>query len=152
MYIAIFSIFIIIIDQLSKFLIRSNFHQSQRLPIIDDYLYLTFVKNSGAAFGILSGQRIFFILITIFFIVFIIYVYKKELQQTAAVKMALIFLLGGSTANLIDRVLLHYVTDFIAFDLFDFYQLPVINIADIFIFFGVGILIYQLLFSADRGV
>ena len=152
MYIAIFSIFIILIDQLSKFLIRSNLHQSQRFSIIDDYLYLTFVKNRGAAFGILRGQRIFFILITVFFLIFIIYIYKKELPQTAAAKIVLSFLLGGSTANLIDRVRLHYVTDFIAFDLFDFFQLPVINIADIFIFFGVVFLIYQLLISADRGV
>lgn len=152
MYIAIFSMLIILIDQLSKFLIRSNFYQSQRLSIIRDYLYLTFVKNRGAAFGILNGQRVFFILITVFFLLFIIYIYKNELPKTAGTKIVLIFLLGGSTANLIDRVVLHYVTDFIAFDLFDFYQLPVINIADIFIFFGVVILIYQLLFSEDRGV
>lgn len=151
MYIAIFSMLIILIDQLSKFLIRSNFYQSQRLSIIGDYLYLTFVKNRGAAFGILNGQRVFFILITVFFLLFIIYIYKNELPQTAGAKIVLIFLLGGSTANLIDRVVLRYVTDFIAFDLFDFYQLPVINIADVFIFFGVVILIYQLLFSEDRG-
>src|SRR6056297_762509 len=152
MYIVVFSLLIIFVDQLSKFLIRSNFYQSQRLSIIEDYFYLTFVKNRGAAFGILSGQRIFFIIITVFFLIFIIYLYKNELPQTALAKTAVIFLLGGSTANLIDRMLLHYVTDFIAFDLFDFYQLPVINIADIFIFFGVVILIYQLIFSVDRGV
>ena len=152
MYIVIFSITIILIDQLTKFLIRSQLQQFQRISIIGDYFYLSFVKNRGAAFGILRGQRNFFILITIFFLFFIIYIYKKELPQTAAVKVAFIFLLGGSTANLIDRVLLHYVTDFIAFDLFDFYQLPVINLADIFIFFGVVILIYQLIFLTDRGV
>jgi signal peptidase II len=152
MYIVIFSIIIIVIDQLSKFLIRSSFYQFQRFSLIGDYLSLTFVKNRGAAFGILNGQRIFFIIITVFFLIFIIYLYQKELPQTVAVKTAVVFLLGGSTANLIDRVLFHYVTDFIAFDFFDFYQLPVINIADIFIFFGVVILIYQLLFSVDRGV
>lgn len=152
MLIVAFSIVIIFIDQLSKFLIRSNFHQSHQLSIIGDYLYLTFVKNRGAAFGILKGQRSFFILITVFLLIFIIYIYQNELKQTAAVKAAIGFLLGGSIANLIDRLLLHYVTDFIAFNLFDFYQLPVVNIADIFIFFGVLILIYNLLFSADRGV
>ncbi|PTV96110.1 signal peptidase II [Halanaerobium saccharolyticum] len=152
MYIVIFSALIILIDQLSKFLIRSNFVQFKKVFIIKDYLYLTFVKNRGAAFGILSGQRSFFILVTILFLIFIVYLYRKELSDTLSARIALIFLLGGSTANLIDRIMLHYVTDFIAFDLFDFYQLPVINIADIFIFFGVLILIYQLIFSADRGV
>lgn len=152
MYIVIFSTAIILIDQLSKYFIRSNFVQFEKLFLIRNYFYLTFVKNKGAAFGILSGQRIFFILITVLFLIFIIYLYKKELPDTISVRVALIFLLGGSIGNLIDRILLHYVTDFIALDLFDFYQLPVINIADIFIFFGVLILIYQLIFSADRGV
>lgn len=152
MFIAVFSIFIILIDQLSKFLIRSNFHQSQRLSIVGDYLHITFVKNRGAAFGILSGQRGFFIWITILFLIFIFYIYQNELKQTAAAKIAIVFLLGGSISNLIDRILLHYVTDFLAFNLFDFYQLPVINIADVFIFFGVLILMCKLLFSADRGV
>jgi len=151
MYIALFSIIIIIIDQLSKHFIRVYLSQSQKVPIIGDYFYLTFVKNRGAAFGILEGQRSFFILTTIFFLVFIIYLYKKELPKIFVAKIAIIFLLGGSIANLIDRIIFHYVTDFIAFDIIKFYQLPVINIADIFIFFGVLILIYQLLFLADRG-
>lgn len=152
MYIGLFSMLIIIIDQLSKYFIRVYLDQSQKLLIIDDYFYLTFVKNRGAAFGILRGYRSFFILITIFFLVFIIYLYQKELSQGLAAKIAVIFLLGGSIANLIDRIVFHYVTDFIAFNIFDFYQFPVINIADIFIFFGVIILIHQLLFPADRGV
>lgn len=151
MYIALFSIIIIIIDQLSKYFIRVYLSQSQKLSIIGDYLYLTFVKNRGAAFGILRGQRSFFIIITIFFLIFIIYLYNKELPKNIMAKISVIFLLGGSIANLIDRIIFHYVTDFIAFDILAFYQLPVINIADIFIFFGVIILTYQLLFLTDRG-
>ena len=72
MYIALFSVIIIIIDQLSKHFIRVYLSQSQKVPIIGDYFYLTFVKNRGAAFGILEGQRSFFILTTIFFLVFIL--------------------------------------------------------------------------------
>lgn len=149
MYITIFSILIILLDQITKFLIRNGIIQRQK---ITNYLYLTFVKNKGAAFGILSGQRILFILVTVFFLFFIIYIYQKELRPTFINKTAVSFLIGGSIANFIDRLFLHYVTDFIAFDLFDFYSLPVINIADIFIFIGVVILIYQLLISKNRGV
>lgn len=152
MYTAVFSILIIIIDQLSKYWIRNYFVQTEKFFIIKDFFYFTFVKNRGAAFGILKGQRLFFILTSLFFIIFIIYIYKRELPKEFLSKIVLIFLLGGSTANLIDRVVFHYVTDFIAFDLFSFYQLPVINIADIFIFLGVVILIYQLIFISDRGV
>jgi len=151
MYIALFSIIIIVLDQLSKYFIRVYLSQSSKLSIIGDYFYLTFVKNRGAAFGILRGQRSFFIIITFFFLIFIIYLYNKELPKVFMSKISVIFLLGGSISNLIDRIIFHYVTDFIAFDILDFYQLPVINIADIFIFFGVIILIYQLLFFEDRG-
>lgn len=152
MYIALFSIIIILIDQLSKYFIRAYLSQFQKLAIIGDYFYLTFVKNYGAAFGILNGQRSFFILITILFLVFIIYFYQQKLPKIILTKTALIFLIGGSIANLIDRIIFAYVTDFIAFDLFEFYQLPVINIADICIFLGIIILIYHLVFSMDRGV
>lgn len=152
MLISFFTLIIVIIDQLSKFIIRNNLSQLQKLWLIEDYLYLTFLKNRGAAFGILQGQLILFFLITIFFFIFIIYLYQKELPQTFLVKIVISFLLGGSTSNLIDRILMTYVTDFIGLNLFDFYQLPIINIADIFISTGVLILIYQLLFLADRGV
>ncbi len=151
MSIILLSAIIIILDQVSKFIIRNNFLEYQRYKLIGDYFYLTFIKNRGAAFGILSGQRTFFIIITIAFIFFAIYIYQKELPKNLLSKFAVSFLLGGSIANLIDRVLKHYVTDFIAFDLLSFYKLPVINIADIFIFFGVVLLIYELLFLVDRG-
>lgn len=143
---------IIIFDQLTKFLSRISFLEGEKYTVIDQFLELTFLKNQGAAFGILSGQRNLFILLTILFCVFIIYIYKFELKTNKLVKMGTIFLLAGALSNLIDRLFWHYVTDFIAFDLFGFYNLPVINFADIFIFFGVLILIYQLNFSADRGV
>jgi hypothetical protein len=149
MYIALFTVIIILIDQMSKHLIRSSLVQFEKISLIDDYFYLTFVKNRGAAFGIFRGHRSFFIIITIIFLIFIIYLYFKELPQNITTKISIIFLFGGSIANLIDRVIFHYVTDFLAFDLLDFYKLPVINIADIFIFFGIIILIHQLLFLSD---
>ncbi|ADO76885.1 signal peptidase II [Halanaerobium praevalens] len=143
---------IICLDQLTKFIFRINFLEGEKYTLIDQFLTLTFLKNRGAAFGILSGQRNLFILLTILFFVFIIYMYKFELPAKKSVEFGTAFLLAGGISNLIDRLFLHYVTDFIAFNLFGFYNLPVINFADIFIFFGVLILIYQLLFSVDRGV
>jgi len=72
MYIVLFTIIIILIDQLSKYLIRSSLAQFEKISILGDYLYLSFVKNRGAAFGILKGQRSFFIITTIIFLIFII--------------------------------------------------------------------------------
>ncbi|ODS50079.1 MAG: signal peptidase II, partial [Halanaerobium sp. 4-GBenrich] len=67
MYIALFTVIIILIDQMSKHLIRSSLVQFEKISLIDDYFYLTFVKNRGAAFGIFRGHRSFFIIITIIF-------------------------------------------------------------------------------------
>jgi signal peptidase II len=147
MLITILASLIIIIDQITKYLIRTNLILFEKINIIDDYFYFTFVKNRGAAFGIMQGQRIFFIAVTLFFLIFILYLYQKELTQNLFSKIAVSFLIGGSIANLIDRVTLHYVTDFIAVDIIPFYQFPVINIADVFVFCGVFLLIFELLFT-----
>lgn len=152
MYTAVLAITIIFIDQLSKLWVRSYFTKVEKLSIIKDYFYLTFVKNRGAAFGILKGQRIFFIIITFLFLLFLFYLYKKELPKNNKNKTAVAFLLGGSISNFIDRFFFHYVIDFIAFDFFNFYQFPVINIADFFIFLGTIILLQQLFRIKDRGV
>lgn len=150
MKIIIFSSLITVIDQISKILIRANINQQQKIKIINDYFYLTFVKNEGAAFGILQGQRLFFIAVTLFFLAFLFYLYKRELPHDLFTKTAIIFLIGGSLSNLFDRILFHYVTDFIAVDIIPFYQFPVVNIADIFISSGVIILIYKILFFSSK--
>ena len=144
MWIAIFSSLIIFLDQISKFLIRNNLTEYQEINIIKNFLSLRFIKNEGAAFGILVGQRQFFIIITFLFFCLIFYLYKNELSDRWTAKLALIFLLGGSIGNLIDRISFHYVIDFIAVANF-----PVFNIADIFIFLGVIILLINLLFLED---
>lgn len=149
MLIIFFSSLIIIFDQITKFIIRNKLAEYQQFKIINDYLYFTFIKNRGAAFGILKNQRLLFILVTLSFIFFLVYLYQKELKKTLIDKLTLIALLGGSIANLIDRIFLHYVTDFIALDIIPFYKFPVINIADIFISLGIICLIFRL-FSIEK--
>jgi signal peptidase II len=112
----------------------------ESIELISNIFFLRYVKNRGAAFGILEGQRLFFIIITFIFLFFLIYIYISELEKNKFSYITIIFLIGGSTANLIDRILFTYVTDFIAV-----YKFPVINFADIFIFIGVVFLIYQLI-------
>ncbi|ADQ15018.1 signal peptidase II [Halanaerobium hydrogeniformans] len=141
MWIAIFSSLIIFLDQITKFLIRNHLIEYQEINIITEFLSLRFIKNKGAAFGILEGQRYFFIIVTFLFYILIYYLYKKELSDHWTAKSALIFLLGGSVGNLIDRIAFHYVIDFIAIANF-----PVFNFADIFIFFGILLLLINLLF------
>lgn len=142
--ILLYSALIIFIDQLSKYLIRAYLLPYEKINIWGDFFALTYIKNTGAAFGILEGQRLFFIFITIFFLIFIFYLYITELKNSKITVLSTIFLIGGSSSNLIERIRYAYVTDFIAVK--DF---PVINIADIFIFFGVIFLIIHFLFFQD---
>ncbi|MFW6280693.1 MAG: signal peptidase II [Halanaerobium sp.] len=140
MIILLFSSLIIFIDQLSKFIIRNMLLEGESIEIITNILSLKYLKNRGAAFGILEGQRYFFIIITFLFFIFILYLYISELKKNKITDIIIIFLLGGSISNLIDRILFTYVTDFIAV-----YNFPVINFADIFISLGVVLLMYQLI-------
>ena len=112
------SFLIVLADQLTKLYFKYN---SLDLGI----LKLNFVKNYGAAFSILQGQRALLIAISIAALILIAY-YFKELKEKNILFYALTFLLAGTIGNLMDRIFLGYVVDFIDFGFF-----PVFNMADI---------------------
>src|SRR3989338_7378855 len=112
------SFLIVLADQITKLYFKYN---SLDLGI----LKLNFVKNYGAAFSILQGQRALLIAISIAALILIAY-YLKELKEENILFYALTFLLAGTIGNLIDRISLGYVVDFIDFGFF-----PVFNMADI---------------------
>ena len=105
-----------------------------------NFLKFTYLKNSGAAFGILSGNIIFLILITIFFIYYIIVEMKNNINNKLPL-ISYILILSGACGNLIDRVLRKYVVDFISFKIFG-KDMAIFNIADIYITFGVFLLFF----------
>lgn len=123
---------LILIDQITKYLIRINFQEGETLPIISDIFHLTYVRNRGAAFSIFENIEIVTILIPIIIIVltmaFLIY-YKNKISKPMLISMSLI--IAGGLSNLIDRVVFGYVTDMIDFRFF-----PVFNIADIAVTLG----------------
>ena len=139
-YFFLFSLMIILVDQLSKFLVSNNY----KSLIGKDFIFfnIDFLKNYGAAFNILSGSRILLSLISIFIsfiLVFLIInkdrVYNLELYSYS-------FLLGGTFGNGIDRILKGYVIDFINLNFLNF---PVFNIADISINIGFFLIFYNLI-------
>lgn len=145
----IVSILIIIADQLSKYLAVEFLMDKRPIVVINNLIELHFVKNFGAAFGILQNQRWFFIVITFLVLTgIIIFVIKKKDSLHFFTKLSLGALLGGAIGNLIDRVKLGYVVDFIKVDLGRLYDFPVFNIADIFIV--IGTLLLVLLILLDR--
>ncbi|MDI6602408.1 MAG: signal peptidase II, partial [Thermoanaerobacteraceae bacterium] len=112
-------------------------------PIIGNLLEFTFVKNKGAAFGILQNQTVFFIIITLMVSVALIYLLISVPGQFY-IKLSLSFIFGGALGNLIDRIRLGYVIDFIHIS-----HWPVFNIADMFIVFG-SIILAIFIFISEK--
>lgn len=143
----ILSIFIILADQLAKSAATQYLMGQRPIEIIRNFVELHYVKNYGAAFGILQNQRWFFIIITsIVVLAMIAYMLKNSNSLTTLTKLSISMLSGGAVGNLIDRIRLGYVVDFIKLDL-KIYNFPVFNIADIFIVAGTALLVYTVLFD-----
>ena len=138
LYIVLFIVGLVLIDQVSKLLVVN--YLSDKIVLINNFFCLDYVKNTGAAFGFFSGNIFFLILITLALVIYLIY----DLKQNMDKKLNLIFtilIISGAIGNLIDRVLRGFVVDFISFILFNS-QMPVFNIADIFVTCGVLGLIF----------
>ena len=133
------SIFIILIDQFTKYLMFYN----KKLFINKDFLLfkLDFVKNYGAAFNLFSGSRIFLSLISIFFSTLLIYLIFRKNTLNSFELYSYSFILGGTIGNGLDRILRGFVIDFINLNFINF---PVFNIADISINIGFIILLYNI--------
>jgi len=133
----IFSItfLVLILDQITKIL-ASNLNTTK--PIINGIFHLTFTKNYGAGFSILQNQTILLILFTLIAIGFIFYYYNK-IPEKKYVMLSVSFILAGAIGNLIDRIRLGYVIDFLDFQIW-----PVFNIADSAITIGTILLIIYL--------
>ena len=139
LYFLSLSIFIAVIDQLTKYLMLDN----KKLFINKDFLLfkLDFVKNYGAAFNIFSGSRIFLSLISIIFSILLIYLILRKTTLNSFDLFSYSFILGGTIGNGIDRIYKGFVVDFINLNIINF---PVFNIADISINIGFILLLYNI--------
>ena len=139
LYFLSLSIFIVLIDQFTKYLMFYN----KTLFINKDFLLfkLDFVKNYGAAFNIFSGSRIFLSLISILFSILLIYLIFRKNTLNSFDLYSYSFILGGTIGNGIDRIYKGFVVDFINLNIINF---PVFNIADISINIGFIILLYNI--------
>ena len=122
-------------DQLSKFIVASLLEAGDSIPVIKNFLYITYVRNPGAAFGMFPYRTVFFVIVTILVIGFIIYYYRTLPIGFPLLRLGLALQLGGALGNLIDRVRSSYVIDFIDFRVFP----PVFNLADTAIVVGIAI-------------
>jgi len=146
--ILIISVIIIILDQLLKYSVISSISYQETIYLIPNFLYLTYVKNTGGAWSILSNNTYLLILIGIICIVGLgYYIYeKKNFNKLETLYMGLI--IGGIIGNLIDRIVRSGVIDYIGM-IFGNYYFPIFNLADISIVCG-GILLMIDSFRGDK--
>jgi len=139
LYFLSLSVFIILIDQFTKYKIFYNYEKVINKEFI--LFRFDFVKNYGAAFNIFSGNRIFLSLISIIFSVLLTYLILRKNTIKTIDMISYSFILGGTIGNGIDRTFRGYVIDFINLNFINF---PVFNIADISINIGFIFLFYTL--------
>ena len=138
LYIVLFIIGLVLFDQVSKLLVVN--YLSDKIVLINNFFSLDYVKNTGAAFGFFSGNIFFLVLITLALVIYLIYELKQNIEKKFNL-LFIILIISGAIGNLIDRVFRGFVVDFISFILFNS-QMPVFNIADIFVTCGVAGLIF----------
>lgn len=133
-------ILVVVIDQLTKYLVTVNMDLNQVIPLIPGVLNLNrIIPNAGAAFGILEGKTWFLIALTGLIMIICIGLLIRKTFDSKLMYWALCLVLGGGVGNMIDRVFKGgNVVDFLEFGFFEF---PVFNVADIAICIGAGMMI-----------
>lgn len=145
MSVLIFTAILVLIDQISKYLVVEFLKDQPPIVVIEDVLNFFYVENRGAAFGIMQDMRLFFIIITIAIVLAILFILFKNYKNNSLLfNISLALILGGAIGNFIDRFRLHYVVDFISFRIFG-YDFAVFNLADVFIVIGTILLAIMIL-------
>ena len=134
---------ILVFDQLTKFIVSKKIPLGESLPIIKNIFHFTYILNRGAAFGIFKNQVYFFVITAIVAIGFILA--HLRYRRVGRSRIALSLILSGALGNLIDRIRLGAVIDFL-----DFRIWPVFNIADSAITIGAILLAYTIMFKKDK--
>ncbi|AWQ87615.1 signal peptidase II [Staphylococcus aureus] len=119
----------------------------QTIPLWEGVFHITSLRNKGAAFGILQGQRWFFIIVTLIVVLGIIYYLQTEGRNNRQISFALSLLLGGALGNFFDRLIRGEVIDSLDFRLIDY---PIFNLADVFIVSGVALMILEVLLQSKK--
>lgn len=131
------------LDQLTKILVQSKMDLMESIPVIKGVFHITYILNPNSAFGLLKFPNTVFVAIIIIVILLIIFLLRKKItQENKLVCFSLIFILGGSLGNMIDRLRIGSVIDFL-----DFRIWPIFNIADSALNIGLLLLIIHFLFQ-----
>lgn len=141
---------IVVLDQLSKEMVISQFDVGESLPVIPGCFNLTYLRNTGAVWGILQYQNQWLIILSIIVFVLMWVFYHHLVEGRWIYRLAMGLMLGGILGNLIDRLKYGWVTDFLDF-YWERWHWPAFNLADSAICVGVSVyLISCLILSASQ--
>ena len=144
LYMSLFALGIVAVDQYTKWLTVANIALFEQRNMIPGFLGLTYVQNTGAAFSALEGMRWLFVAVFLILTALILWEYfKKPMGFTRFDRWCIAAIYGGGLGNMIDRVRLGYVVDMIETRFMEF---PVFNVADCFITCGCIALMVSLIF------
>lgn len=134
------------LDQLTKFIITSKFSLYETKPVIQDVFAITYIQNTGVAWGMFKGKRMIFLVLTFIALLFAFRIYYNvyNKKKYIPIRICLILLISGALGNMLDRIRLGYVVDFFSFELINF---PVFNVADIMVVVSFFLLFFLLLFK-----
>lgn len=138
-------ILLLLLDQFTKYLASVHLKGGRSIILIKNVFQLYYLENRGAAFGLLQGQRLWFVITTLIMLVLMVIIYLRTPMEKKYkwIRFILVILTAGAIGNLIDRLRLNYVIDFFYFELINF---PVFNVADIYVSCGMVLLVILLLF------
>ena len=142
---AVIMCLLIVADQYTKALAVVMLKDKPAIPIISGILEFNYLENRGAAFGMMQNQKIFFIFVAVIILGCIIYMLVKAPAQKKymILHILLVFIAAGAIGNMIDRLSLNYVVDFIYIKAINF---PIFNVADIYVTVSTILLAIVLIF------
>ena len=137
---------VVILDQVSKLLVVNYLKPVDSVTLIKDILKFSYHQNTGAAFGTFSDNRIVFMVASVVIIAVLAYVVYRFHGQNKIFDICMGLILGGGVGNMIDRIRLGYVVDFIDFCAFDFWKY-VFNVADSAVVIGCILSVFFVIFD-----
>jgi len=136
----VLTIICLIIDFVSKLIVSNLMNVHDSIPVIKDFFYISYFRNTGGAWSILNNHTWLLTLISLIIIIFLVYYVYKNKPKNRLEKIGYSMIIAGSIGNLMDRIIYGYVIDFFDFNIFG-YNYPIFNFADVFIVVGVFFLI-----------
>lgn len=142
---AVSTVLLLMLDQVTKYLAVIHLKDGSSFVLIPDVFQLHYLENRGAAFGLMQGQKPWFVISTLLMLMLMVLVYFRIPMDKKYrwLRFILVLLTAGALGNLVDRLRLNYVIDFFYFELINF---PIFNVADIYVTVGMGLLLILVLF------